>query len=108
MGLLALLLSLLLAALGVTAAAFALNDYFGPQLSARRSQIAAVGTPETLGRPQLVMRSRTRFVLLDQEAVAAPAKPKAAKALAKRPAPTKDKQPEKRAAEVFPWNLFKN
>jgi len=106
MGLLALLLSLLLAALGVTAAAFALNDYFGPQLSAGRSQIAAVGTPESLGRPQLAMRSRTRFVLLDQEPVAASAKPKAAKAQAKKPAPAK--QPEKKAAEVFPWNLFKN
>jgi hypothetical protein len=100
-----LLSSLLLAALGVTAAAFALYDHFAPP-----SANAQLTAPATVAAPSLppAVRSRTRFVLLDARHEAA-AK---AKAAGKPPAKTvvKDKQrpqPQaQKATQPWPFNLL--
>ena len=102
-----LLSSLLLAALGVTAAAFVLYDHFAPQ-----SANAQLNAPATVAAPSLpsAVRSRTRFVLLDARPVTEAAAK--AKAAGKPPAKTtvKDKQrpqPQaQKAAPPWPFNLL--
>ena len=96
-----LLSSLLLAALGVTAAAFALYDHFAPQ-----SANAQLNAPATVAAPSLpsAVRSRTRFVLLDARQISEAA----AKAKAVKPRVTvKDKQrPQPQAQKAaLPWPL---
>jgi hypothetical protein len=103
-----LLSSLLLAALGVTAATFALYDHFAPQ-----STNAQLSTSATVAAPSLppAVRSRTRFVLLDARPVAdagADANAKAAKSRAKMNAKDKQRpQPQaQKTAPPWPWNLL--
>jgi len=96
-----LLSSLLLAALGVTAAAFALHHHFAPQ-----SANAQLSAPATVAAPSLppAVRSRTRFVLLDARQISEAA----AKAKAVKPRVTvKDKQrPQPQAQKAaLPWPL---
>ena len=96
-----LLSSLLLAALGVTAAAFALHHHFAPQSA--NPQLSA---PATVAAPSLppAVRSRTRFVLLDARQISEAA----AKAKAVKPRETvKDKQrPQPQAQKAaLPWPL---
>jgi hypothetical protein len=100
-----LLSSLLLAALGVTAAAFALYDHFAPQ-----SANAQLSAPAAVAAPSLppAVRSRTRFVLLD----ARPVTEAKAKAAVKPRAIVKDKQRSQpqaqaqKAALPWPFNLL--
>ena len=93
-----LLSSLLLAALGVTAAAFALHHHF-----AANAQLSAPATVAAPSQPAAV-RSRTRFVLLDARQISEAA----AKAKAVKPRVTvKDKQrPQPQAQKAaLPWPL---
>ena len=100
-----LLSSLLLAALGVTAAAFAVYDHFAPPS-------ANASAPATVAAPSLppAVRSRTRFVLLGARPVTEAAAK--AKTAGKPPAKTlvKDKQrpPQQaqKAAPPWPFNLL--
>jgi hypothetical protein len=102
-----LLSSLLLAALGVTAAAFALYDHFAPQ-----SANAQLSAPAVVAAPSLppAVRSRTRFVLLDARPVTEAAAK--AKAAVKPRAIVKDKQRSQpqaqaqKAALPWPFNLL--
>jgi hypothetical protein len=131
MGTFTLLGSLLLAALGVTAAAFAVNGYLGEQLQDRFFWSAPTGQPT--GQPslpapggraaasmpppvtmpatvRLAMRSRARFVLLEPPigAAAAPRVVAAAvksKAKVRAKAPAMQRPPARKAA-VWPWNLI--
>jgi len=100
-----LLSSLLLAALGVTGAAFALYDHFAPQ-----SASAQLSAPATVAAPSLppAVRSRTRFVLLDARPVAEAgiANAKAGKPQAKTVAKDKQRPQPQKAALPWPWNLM--
>jgi hypothetical protein len=108
-----LLSSLLLAALGVTAAAFALYDHFAPQSA--NAQLSASATAAAPSLP-LAVRSRTRFVLPDARPVAGAAvKAKAAvkphaKAVDKAVDKTVDKDKRRpspqSAALPWPFNLM--
>jgi len=107
-----LLSSLLLAALGVTAAAFALYDHFTPQSA--NAQLSASATATAPSLPSAV-RSRTRFVLLDaRPAAGAAVKAKAAgKAHAKTGDKAVDKtvdkdkrRPPQSTALPWPFNLM--
>jgi hypothetical protein len=75
MAMLLLLCSLLLAALGVTAAAFAVHGYVGEYLQDRHGPAAA--TQEHTAAAQLLMRPRARFVLLEPPARAHRSQPPA-------------------------------
>jgi hypothetical protein len=107
-----LLSSLLLAALGVTAAAFALYDHFAPQSA--NAQLSASATAAAPSLPTAV-RSRNRFVLLDARRSGAAAGAKAAvkphvKAVDKTvdKAADKDKRrpPSQNAALPWPFSLM--
>ena len=99
-----LLSSLLLAALGVTATAFALYDHFAPQ-----SANAQLSAPAKVAAPSLppAVRSRSRFVLLDARPVTEAAAK--AKAAVKPPANVKEKQRSQPQAQAqksaLPWPL---
>src|SRR5262245_22400900 len=109
-----LLASLLCAALGVTAAAFALHARFArplpPEAADRRTQQSAAPAhsgPERRGL-DLAMRARTRFVVLEAGArPLEPAKARAVKPPSKKAPPTRSRPPQPEAA-AWPWNLFAN
>jgi len=107
-----LLSSLLLAALGVTAAAFALYDHFAP-LSAN-AHLSASATAAAPSLPPAV-RSRNRFVLVDARPSGAAVGTKAAakphaKALVKAVDKSVDKDkrrpPSQNAALPWPFSLM--
>lgn len=115
MATLLLLCSLLLAALGVTAAAFALHGYVGDHLGDRGG-----GAPqlEHTSAATLLMRPRARFVLLDPPAharrsptpasVPEPTGAKSkAKASEKAAGADAHRTPKATSDPPWPWNLFR-
>jgi hypothetical protein len=104
-----LLCSLLLAALGLTAGAFALHAYVGDYLGDQRGP----GTPmHAASAAPLLMRPRAHFVVLDPPA--RPGAPHTAAAMApkakghEKPSAADARHAQKAAAPApsWPWNLF--
>jgi len=114
-----LLVALLTAASGVTAAAFAVDAYLEPRMT---SIAAGISTHQRNVASPLAAGARTRFVALEDAPRAASAKSKSVPSSAQNPAkapsrkavqPAKDGQPVKtnrtqQAAAQWPWSLFGN
>ncbi len=105
-----LLCSLLLAALGLTAGAFALHAYVGDYLGDRSGPVA---TAHAASAAPLLMRPRAHFVVIDPPA--RPSVPHTAAAVAPKakghdkPSAADARHAQKAAAAPalsWPWNLF--
>jgi hypothetical protein len=110
-----LLLSLLLVTLGAMLGGMGLNGYYEPPVTRDQTLVASV-TREPEARPHLsASPPRLRFVAIDSEPPATPAKPKVvAKAPSAKTKPAVKEQPSvkskrpQQAAAQWPWSLFSN
>jgi hypothetical protein len=106
-----LLFALLLMAVGTSFGALAISGYYEPHMIHGQPAVVSANMLEPQAKPQLpVLQPRQRFVAIDDQPAAPPAKPtipKSAKAPAKAKATVKDKRPPQ-AAMQWPWSLFSN
>lgn len=99
-----LLLALLFAAAGITAAAFAVDAYVQPLAVYQR--LMAPSASVSVAKPELPpMRRRTRFVATDARPVA---KARAASGSVKKQTIKPKDKPPLQAAGQWPWGLFSN
>ena len=98
-----LLFALLLVAVGTTFGAFAISGYYEPHMMIPAKPAAApFGLPASADASQFIGAvSRQRFVIVDDRATAAPAKPKP---VAKAKPTLVDRRPQQ-AATQLPWPL---
>jgi hypothetical protein len=101
-----LLFALFLMSLGTWLGALAISGYYEPHAIMRAQPAAApFGLSASEDASQFInLISRQRFVLLDDQVVAAPAKAQTAKPAGKAKPTMVDKRPQQ-AADQWPWPL---
>jgi hypothetical protein len=106
-----LLFALLLINLGAWFAALAINGYYEPRMMMRTEPTAApFGLSASADASQFIgLVSRERFVVVDDQIIAASAKPKMARPAAQGKPTIVAKRPQQAAAQ-WPWplSLFSN
>jgi hypothetical protein len=103
---LCLLFALFLMSLGTWLGALAISGYYGPHAIMRAQPAAApFGLSASEDASQFInLISRQRFVVVDDQVVAAPAKAQTAKPAGKAKPTMVDKRPQQ-AADQWPWPL---
>jgi len=100
-----LLFALFLMSLGTWLGALAISGYYEPHAIMRAQSAAPFGLSASEDASQFInLISRQRFVIVDDQVVAAPAKAQTAKPAGKAKPTMVDKHPQQ-AADQWPWPL---